>query len=76
MGGVQNTGAATGEMFCVDVRGDILISAGSAFTSGGEKDEQYSGDVGLYPWDDETRVWGIVVVVIWGERLQILILVV
>lgn len=40
MGGVQNTGAATGEMFCVDVRGDVLISAGSAFTSGGEKDGQ------------------------------------
>lgn len=49
------------------VGGAVPMSAGSAFTSGGEKDEQCSGDVGLYPWDDETRVWGIVVVVIWGE---------
>lgn len=40
MGGVQNPGAATGEMFCVDVRGDVPISAGSDFTSGGEKDGQ------------------------------------
>lgn len=56
-----------GKRFCVDVRGAVPMSASSAFTSGGEKDGQYSGDVGLYLWDDETRVCGIVVEVIRGE---------